>query len=348
LIKTIYSDGHALHDPVHEVDCGKVVDCAEKPSRADTVYKSILSNHLGPIIKPETYDIQKILNIHSGDYVDFLRSGYLEWKDAGLADDVFATNFNMQRMCSLPPQSIIGKAGYYLSDTSVSITKGTWDGIKQSADVALTALDYIVKGDRCAFALTRPPGHHASVSIGAGYGFLNYVAITAQEWISRGLGKVAVLDVDYHHGNGTQDIFYRRSDVLYCSLHADPAFDFPYFSGYADEKGEGDGENYNFNYPLALGTDWDVYKTALQHAVDRVHSYSPDLLIVSLGVDTFIEDPISKFRLQTPDYLEMGRQIAKLKKPTLFIMEGGYAIDKIGINIVNVLRGFLDNQAGSS
>ncbi|MDP3366689.1 MAG: histone deacetylase family protein, partial [Pseudomonas sp.] len=145
---------------------------------------------------------------------------------------------------------------------------------------------------------------------------------------------------DYHHGNGTQDIFYQRSDVLFASIHGDPAEEFPFFLGYADELGEGAGEGYNFNYPLPMGSSWDTWNAALEQACQRIAEYGAEVVVVSLGVDTYMEDPISQFKLDSPDYLAMGRRIAALGLPTLFIMEGGYAVEAIGVNAVNVLEGF--------
>ncbi len=173
-----------------------------------------------------------------------------------------------------------------------------------------------------------------------GYCFLNNAAIATQAFLDQGARRVAILDVDYHHGNGTQDIFYRRDDVLFASIHGDPRVEYPYFLGYADERGEGAGEGCNHNYPLAHGSGWDLWSAALDDACVQIAGYAPDALVISLGVDTYKEDPISQFRLDSPDYLRMGERIARLGLPTLFIMEGGYAVEAIGINAVNVLQGY--------
>ena len=190
------------------------------------------------------------------------------------------------------------------------------------------------------FALCRPPGHHAGSDFYGGYCFLNNAAIATQAFRDGGAQKVAVLDVDYHHGNGTQEIFYGRGDVFFASLHGHPAQEYPYFLGYEDETGEGAGEDCNANYPLRWGTEWSAYETALDDALSRIRRYGPEAIVVSLGVDTFKDDPISKFKLDSPDYSKIGRKVAALGLPTLFIMEGGYAVEEIGINAVNVLVGF--------
>jgi acetoin utilization deacetylase AcuC-like enzyme len=173
-----------------------------------------------------------------------------------------------------------------------------------------------------------------------GFCYMNNAAIASQAFLDQGKQRVAILDVDYHHGNGTQDIFYSRNDVLFASIHGDPSEEFPFFLGYADERGEGAGEGCNFNYPLAMGSPWSVWSAALDDACQRIAEYAAEVIVVSLGVDTFKDDPISQFKLDSPDYLAMGRRIAALGKPTLFVMEGGYAVEAIGINAVNVLEGF--------
>ncbi len=340
-MKTVFCDKHALHSPQVEIDGGQIVECADTPERLESVLQAIADRKVGQIISPASHSIEKILRVHDRGYVDFLKTAYQEWVDAGFEGNAFGTNFNYNKGKVKPPKSIIGKLGYYLSDTSVSITKGTWDAVEQGAHGVLTALDCILAGDRSAFSLSRPAGHHASATMGAGYGFINFAAVAAHAALDRGHSKVAVLDVDYHHGNGTQDIFYQRSDVLYCSLHADPALDFPFFSGYVDETGAGAGEGYNRNYPLPLGTEWPDYRVAMQDALKRIDMFGADLTIVSLGVDTYRHDPISGFGLDQEDYLRMGEDIASLGDSTLFVMEGGYAVDDLGTNIVNVLDGFI-------
>jgi acetoin utilization deacetylase AcuC-like enzyme len=173
-----------------------------------------------------------------------------------------------------------------------------------------------------------------------GYCFLNNAAIAAQAFLDGGAHRVAILDVDFHHGNGTQEIFYSRQDVLFLSLHGDPLDAFPFFLGGADETGAGAGEGYNVNYPLPDGTAFDQWSAALEDACRRIGRYRPDALVVSLGVDTFKDDPISTFKLESEDFRRYGARIAGMGLPTLFVMEGGYAVAAIGVNTVNVLTGF--------
>jgi acetoin utilization deacetylase AcuC-like enzyme len=251
------------------------------------------------------------------------------------------SGFPARRMQLRVPNNIDGKAGYYALATETAITGGTWTAAQSSAAVAQTAQRMVAGGERAAFALCRPPGHHAAIDMYGGYCFLNNAAIAAQMFLDRGAKRVAVLDIDFHHGNGTQDIFYRRRDVLFASLHGRPEDAYPYFLGYADEKGEGDGEGSNLNYPMPSGTNYEVWGGALEDACKRIAAYAPEALVVSLGVDAFKDDPISFFKLESEDFTRGGARIEKLKLPTLFVMEGGYNIEAIGINTVNVLEGFL-------
>jgi acetoin utilization deacetylase AcuC-like enzyme len=239
-----------------------------------------------------------------------------------------------------------GLAGYYAMDGGAPITKGTWQAARGAVDCALTALERITQHrERAAFALCRPPGHHAGVDYLGGYCYLNNAAIAAQRLIDEGCRRVAVLDIDYHHGNGTQQIFYDRADVLFVSLHGDPLFEYPYFLGHADERGTGKGHGYNINLPMPWGTDYGLWAQALDSGCKAIESFAPDVLVVSLGVDTFKDDPISKFKLENAEYLRVGERIGACAVPTLFVMEGGYAVNEIGINVVNVLEGF-EHRAG--
>jgi acetoin utilization deacetylase AcuC-like enzyme len=200
----------------------------------------------------------------------------------------------------------------------------------------------VLAGARAAFSLCRPPGHHAATDYMGGYCYVNNAAVAAQWFRDAGATRAAILDVDYHHGNGTQAIFDARADVLVANIHGDPRLEYPFFLGYADERGSGSGEGFNLNYPLPHGTAFPEWFAALEDACTKIANYDPDVVVVSLGVDTFKDDPISQFKLESPDYLRIGKRIARLGKPTHFVMEGGYAVDPIGLNAVNVLEGFED------
>lgn len=233
--------------------------------------------------------------------------------------------------------SVIADLGWYSHDND-AILAGTWAASVGAVDVTLSAWKAVADGRaRAAYALARPPGHHAAADSYAGYCFLNNAAIAAQAWSERG-ARVAILDVDYHHGNGTQQIFYDRDDVLFVSLHADPVDEYPFFLGFASEHGVGAGDGYTHNFPLPLGTTWNGYGPALDAASKTITRFGPDALVVSLGVDTAAEDP-DRFELVADDFTRIGRGIGALQLPTLLVQEGGYDLGVIGRNVMNVLRG---------
>jgi len=260
---------------------------------------------------------------------------------AGMAGEAIATTWPSRRMPRMvPPRDIDGRIGYYCLASETSISGGTWEAAYAAAQVALTGARRVQDGAKAAFSLCRPPGHHAAQDMFGGYCFLNNAAIAAQALRDGGAARVAVLDVDFHHGNGTQAIFYDRADVLFLSLHGDPMDAFPYFLGGADETGEGAGTGFNANYPLPPGCGYPQWAEALDHALGRVADFGADALVVSLGVDTFERDPISFFKLTSDDFSHYGARLAGAGLPTLFVMEGGYAVAEIGVNTVNVLEGF--------
>ena len=235
---------------------------------------------------------------------------------------------------------IDAKLGLYSYDAATPISQGTWESSYWSAQTALTALGSILEGQTGAsFALCRPPGHHAGRDYCGGYCYLNNAAIAAEQ-ARRAGRRVAILDIDYHHGNGTQDIFYCSPDVLFVSVHADPSTDYPFFWGHADEQGEGAGVGKTVNLPLPRGTGIDLYVEALDKALEAIRAHRPDMLVLSFGADTFAEDPISYFQLRQDDYRTIARRIAAVELPVLVVMEGGYAIDALGLNVEALLSGF--------
>jgi acetoin utilization deacetylase AcuC-like enzyme len=339
-VLTVYSDSHHAHRIELEHSGNAFVPCYEQPVRADDVLAHVRSAGLGPVIAPADYGRRPLTAIHAPDYVDFLERAWSDWIAAGHTGDAFGGCTPMADMNARVPSSIQGRLGYYSFDTSAPITAGTWRAAYDAAQCALTGADLLAGGERAAFALCRPPGHHASTSYFGGYCYLNNVSIAAQALLERGRSRIAILDVDFHHGNGTQSIFYARSDVLFASIHGDPSEEYPYFSGYAEETGAGEGEGCNCNFPLPPGSGPDRWFAALADACARIRAYRPQALVVSLGVDTFERDPISSFKLRSSDYVELGRTIRALDVPTLFALEGGYALDAIGVNVTNTLEGF--------
>lgn len=338
---TIYSDDHALQDGRAELIDGELKPCFEMPRRAFLVRDRVRQVGLGEIIAPEDFGRGPIERVHDPEFMQFLATAWERWTATGRSFDALPWAWPTQRLRQIRPERIDALLGYYSADAGTPVTAGTWKAAYASAQVALTGAKLIADGQhKAVFSLCRPPGHHAASDVYGGYCFLNNAAIAAQFLIDGGAERVAILDVDYHHGNGTQAIFYERPDVLFLSLHGDPNEEYPYYLGWGDEHGAGAGEGFNVNYPMPWGTGFPAWAEALDDACRRVADYAPDVLLVSLGVDTYKDDPISKFKLDSPDFTTYGATIAKLGLPTLFVMEGGYAVEQIGINAVNVLTGF--------
>ena len=342
-MQTVYTDRHKLRNSKTELFGGELVPPFECPERAEIILDRLQSRQLGPVIGPSAHGMDPVLAIHDAPFVEFLRTCWTDWQAEGFKGEAIATTWPSRRMTrNTPPRNIDGRIGYYCLAAETSISDGTWEAACASADVALTGQRLVADGARAAFSLCRPPGHHAAADMFGGYCFLNNAAIAAQAFRDQGAARVAVLDVDFHHGNGTQSIFYDRADVLFLSLHGDPEDAFPYFLGGADETGAGAGEGFNVNYPLPEGCPFEKWAAALEDACNRIAEFGADALVVSLGVDTYKDDPISFFRLECEDFRTYGGRIAALRLPTLFVMEGGYAVEEIGINTVNVLEGFED------
>lgn len=341
-MKVIYSPDHSRHNIKYEVLDGETTPCFESPSRAQRVAEKLQQCKWAELVAPDDYELAHITAVHAPDYVHFLQDCWQEWQaQHGSNQDALPYVFPQRGLHQRLPEHIDGKLGYYAFDISAGICAGSWAAIKASADCALSAAEMVGINERVAFALCRPPGHHASADLMGGYCYLNNAAIAAQYLRRMYFNKVAIVDVDYHHGNGTQSIFYDRDDVFFASIHGDPDWEYPHFLGYADENGESRGEGYNLNYPLALqGTDWPVYRHALNTCLAAVADFDADCLVVSLGLDTYSKDPLSGFDLQSADYLEMGALLEQVGLPTVFIFEGGYALDELAQNTANVLQGF--------
>ncbi len=339
-MQTVYSPKHALRNARTELYGGELVPPFECPERMEHVLKQLHAVQLGTVLPPDDFDLAPVLRVHDPDFIEFLETCWEDWRKAGYRGEAIPTIIPARGMQQRIPRHVEGRLGYYALAMETSISDGTWEAARTSANVALTAQKLIHDGQDSAFALCRPPGHHAASDMFGGYCFINNAAICAQAFIDQGADRVTILDVDFHHGNGTQTIFYGRSDVMYCSLHGDPKDAFPHFLGYADETGQGSGHGFNHNYPMAPGTAYSSWKGALVDAMRKIADYSPDALIVSLGVDTFERDPISFFRLKSEDFKHYGGLLSGLQIPTLFVMEGGYAVEEIGINTINVLQGF--------
>jgi acetoin utilization deacetylase AcuC-like enzyme len=337
---TVYTEDHRLQDGKSELIDGQLLPCFEKPERAEIIISRVREVDLGEVVGPKDFGRAPLERVHADNFLRFMETAWDAWVAAHGEFDALPLIWPTRGLRQIEPEAIDGKLSYFSLDAGTPITGGTWRAVTAAANVALTGRELIAGGARAVFSLCRPPGHHASRDVYGGYCFLNNAAIAAQAFLDQGAGRVAILDIDYHHGNGTQTIFYHRDDVLFASLHGHPAQEFPYFLGYESETGAGAGEGFNANYPLRWGTGFDLWSEALDDACRRITAFGPDAVIVSLGVDTFENDPISHFRLRSEDYLAVGARIAGLGRPTLLVMEGGYAVAEIGVNAVNVLLGF--------
>ena len=340
---TFHNPLQHTHAPEHEFFRGERIPCFENPTRAAYVEAALTAR--GHVLHPPDVDCTEVLaKIHAPRYLAFLASAWQQWVSLGEGQDrvqPFPSVWPVRTLRSdIEPDNFIAKLGLYSMDNGSPLAAGTWTAAKAGADAAASAAARLAAGERAAFCSTRPPGHHAGPDFMGGYCFLNNAAVAAQRLRDHGAARVAVLDVDYHHGNGTQSIFYDRADVLFVSIHGDPRTEYPFYLGHADETGAGLGTGGNLNLPLPAGTDAATWFAALEQACARIAAFGADALVVSLGLDTYEGDPISRFRLATTDFLRLGARLRGVGLPTVLVLEGGYAAAALGTNAVNVLEGF--------
>ncbi len=339
-----------LHSPAHrahhgnELGSGRLAPSWECPERADLVLDALVAAGFDDRVEPPPATEAELTAVHDPDYVRFLATAHDRWVAEGREGDAMGFGWAQRRCAPRRPDDLDGELGWYSFAADCSITAGTWAAVTASAGLALAAADRIAHGvaaGAAAFALCRPPGHHATRDQFGGYCYVNNAALAAQRLRDLGAARVTVLDVDYHHGNGTQDIFWERADVQVVSLHADPRQQFPWFTGFADETGAGSGEGANLNLPLPRGTDGGSWLDALEFAFGAVRAFGPEAVVVSLGVDTAAGDPISDFGLEPDHFRTAGARIGALGLPVAFLLEGGYATADVGGNVVAVLQGVL-------
>jgi acetoin utilization deacetylase AcuC-like enzyme len=339
-----YNHQHTLHQGKLEMFRGQLVPCFEVPDRVDHVLAELQRRPIGPVLPPQAFDDRALTGIHSARYLDFLKAAWDEWvalDPANAAHDALPSVWPVRTLRSdVLPANFSARMGLFSMDAGTPLTSGTWAAARAGADCALSAANAVAGGARAAFVLTRPPGHHAGADFFGGYCFLNNAALAAQQLREQGFERVAVLDIDYHHGNGTQAIFYERADVFFTSLHGDPHTEYPFYLGYADELGAGVGLGFNRNLPLPRGIGFAAWRAALQQALQGIAKFGAQALVVSLGLDTFDGDPVAGFHLRSDDYLAVGADLAEAGLPTVLVFEGGYAVAEVGVNAVNVLQGF--------
>ena len=338
----VFSERHRGHDPQSFLVRGRFAEAAETPRRGDILSAAVAQAGFN-LVEPVDHGLAPLAQVHSPEYLEFLSTGHERWRTIpGAGPEIIANAFPGRHMAARP-QGIVGQAGYHMADGACPLGPGTWGAAQAAADVALSAADLLFDGAKAAFALSRPPGHHAFADMAGGFCFLNNVAIGAQHLLPR-FGRAAILDFDVHHGNGTQGIFYRRDDVFFASVHADPATYYPWFCGYAGERGEGRGVGYNLNLPLPQGTGDRDFVAGVETLLEAIARFDPNVLLVSAGFDAQEHDPLGVFKITTDGFLRFGETIGAFARawelPSLLVQEGGYICDDLGANLVAFLKGF--------
>ena len=338
-MKFIYSHEHRSHDPQQFMVRGQLKRSNEQPERAEILLRAAKKARHQPLLA-EDFGPSPRAAIHTPAYLRFLETIWQRWRelpDASL--EVMPNVFPFPGQPFTYPDHIVGQAGYHMGDCACSIGEHTWRAAVDSAHCAPHAAELVLQGERVAYSLCRPPGHHAYVDRANGFCYLNNTAIAAQHLRQRH-ARVAVLDIDLHHGNGTQGIFWRRPDVLTISLHADPHFCTPFFTGHAHERGEAEGFGYNINIPLPKGTATDQYLVALDKALTQILHFAPGALVLALGLDAHENDPYKALAVDTPGFGRITEKIAQLQLPTVIVQEGGYLSEELGLNLASALAGF--------
>lgn len=338
-MRVVATERHRSHAPSAFISRGNRIANPETPERAAILRRALdAAGHTA--IVADDHGLAPIEAVHAPDYLDFLRSAWDEWSALPDHAPEILPNVHPGRNMAIHPTHIVGKAGHYQADTACPIGPGTWEGAVASAQVAITAAALVQSDGAPAYALCRPPGHHAYADQAGGFCFLNNSAIAAQYLRDRGAERVTVLDVDVHHGNGTQGIFYRRADVQTVSIHGDPHAYYPFFTGYRDEIGAGPGRAANTNLPLPQGTGDSGYLDALETAFAAIESFRPDALVIALGLDASERDPLAFLAVTTEGFSRIGERLGQAPQPTVIVQEGGYISEVLGDNLAAVLAGF--------
>lgn len=332
-MRVFYSAKSRLHNPLYEINNGEKVPHPENAKRVDVILDALTLEGFRVEEVSSRVPLSLLTQIHSREFLQFVKfaSSTLK-KDEHLYPDVFLR----ERVQNL--KNILAQMGRYSFDTYTPITNGTYPAAIAAASVAFRGAREVANGEKNVYVLTHPIGHHSLPDKMGGYSYFNNAAIAAQ--FLSGFGSVAILDLDLHHGNGTQEIFYERSDVLFVSIHADPNFKFPYYYGFKEERGENQGLGFNINYPLPLRTENEVYQKTLVKALREIRKFGPKFLVISLGFDTYKDDPIGAFKLTTDYYGIMAKTISELGLKTLIVQEGGYDLSALGKNIASFLKAY--------
>ena len=336
-MKVVFSETQRRHDPTFFLSCGTQRPNPEVPHRCDILLQAALGAGLTQVA-PDDAGLAPVAAVHKPDYIHFLRHIHARWREIDGASAEVIPNIHPDRRNGAYPASAVGQAGYHMADTACPISSGTYEAALASAHTAYHAAGLVLGGERAAYALCRPPGHHAFADLAGGFCFFNNSGIAAQALRSRH-DRVAILDVDLHHGNGTQGMFYGRPDIFTVSVHADPIRFYPFFWGHADERGEGEGLGYNLNLPLPRKTGDEGFLAALDVALERIAAFAPGALVVALGLDAFEGDPFQELTVTTKGFARIAARIASLGLPMAIVQEGGYVCDALGDNLASFLGG---------
>jgi acetoin utilization deacetylase AcuC-like enzyme len=337
-MKAVFAAAQLAHSPTRFLSLGNIVDYPDKPDRARRLLEGARRAE-AQIYAARTFETEVLERCHAREYLEFLEGAYAEWSQIEGAGPELMPSLRPLVAPTRAPRHILGRAGLFLMDFSCPITDATWKAVRASAATALTAADLVLKGDRVVYALCRPPGHHAYADMAAGFCYLNNAALAAEQ-LRTVHERVAVLDIDCHHGNGTQSIFYERGDVLTVSIHANPLNFYPFYWGYPREKGAGDGVGCNLNIPVGVGAGNEAWLAALGEALGRIAEFEPGALVVAVGFDAHEADPLQGGTVTTECYATMAQRIAALELPTVLVQEGGYAGDHLADNLAAFLTAF--------
>lgn len=335
-MKVFFCESQRAHDPASFVVHGIERQYTEQPRRADVLYEAALA--AGCIAQiPADFGLSSVEPVHSPRYIEFLRDGLAAWRRATGMAGPMVPSFHPFGSANVYPDSMVGRCGFHVADTTSPVADGTWRAVLRSAHAAHDAALAVLSGERVAYALCRPPGHHAERERAGGFCYVNNVAVAVEQLRAR-MPRIAVVDVDVHHGNGQQSIYYADPDVLTVSLHIDPVVAYPFFSGSEQERGSDAGLGRNFNYPLPKGTSDDTYLATLDVACEAIARFAPDALVVALGLDASKHDPFAYFGITERGFGRIGARLAALDLPTVLVQEGGYLAPDLGDNLRAVLR----------
>jgi acetoin utilization deacetylase AcuC-like enzyme len=339
----ITTSDHVLHDPATMAPLADGRPFYDKAVRVQELMRTVEKLRLPTEVAPD-HGLAPIAALHDPGYLEFLETSFGRWQSTALAGPAVRPGAYAVRPLQRRPNNVLGQAGFYLSGVGCPVLEGTWQASKRSAHVAVEGARRILSGAREAYALCRPSGHHAYGDLAGGFCYLNNAAIAAQTLVAGG-AKPAILDVDVHHGNGTQAILYERDDIFFCSVHGDPRELYPWYAGYADETGTGRGLNCNLNLPLPAGTQNAEFVAAIDKGLAAIKRFGATVLIISLGFDAQAGDPTANLSVTADGFREIGKHIGEFGTPVLLVQEGGYFIEKLAENLEAFLAGFLPARA---